>query len=225
MDKRLRPSNHTPKCNCIRCRDTELDGSPRWCKPLIRQAKKNAMKRGIEFNLTSQEFAVLVTRSEGHCEVSGVPFDMSAANGMRRPFAASLDRIDSAMGYSFENCRMVCVLVNIALNEWGLDPLLQVARCLVNREKQLLAQSEPADWQTIRSFCAAQSIVPTRDEMAAFQSVAAKLRRAGKIKDRWTPSGDARDRLVRSYPKSLLEEAYDLLLKNGFRRKDALLAA
>jgi hypothetical protein len=49
--------------------------------------------------------------------VTGLPFEF--AGSLYRPFAPSLDRINAAQGYSLGNVRLVAVIVNAALNQWG----------------------------------------------------------------------------------------------------------
>ena len=44
----------------------------------------------------------------------------------RRPFAPSLDRIDSSGGYTRDNTRLVCQAVNFALNAFGEDIFREV---------------------------------------------------------------------------------------------------
>jgi hypothetical protein len=83
--------------------------------------------------------------------LSGIPFEFERRwRGQRRPFAPSLDRINSAKGYVYSNCRLVCVAVNIAMNEWGLEPLLRVARELLKREAEILKTPEPPRYITIK---------------------------------------------------------------------------
>jgi hypothetical protein len=54
------------------------------------------------------------------CALSGIPFDLAPHGAStRRPFAPSLDRIDSARGYHRGNVRLVCCAVNYLMNEWG----------------------------------------------------------------------------------------------------------
>jgi hypothetical protein len=64
----------------------------------------------------------------GHCEVSGLPFDMSAGHGLGKlPLAPSIDRPDSSLPYSSTNFRIVCWAVNAGLATWGIDMYLLVA--------------------------------------------------------------------------------------------------
>jgi hypothetical protein len=65
----------------------------------------------------------------GRCMLTGLPFrETPVGSGRaRRPFAPSLDRIDSNQPYSRRNCRLVLQAVNFALNAWGDDVFLAIA--------------------------------------------------------------------------------------------------
>lgn len=103
-----------------------------------RRAKHAAPKRGngIEFTLTLQEARDLFQAQGGVCAVSGIPFDANfrAGAAIRRPYHASIDRIDSTKGYTKENCRWVCVVVNQALGEWGEEILYQVVAAITIKQ-------------------------------------------------------------------------------------------
>lgn len=97
-----------------------------WRRNLYDRAKSGAKKRNIPFELSREDLDMLVERSGYQCAVTGIPFEAPVA-GTKSPWTPSLDRIDSNLGYSFENCRLVCVAVNYALNQWGTDVLLRIA--------------------------------------------------------------------------------------------------
>lgn len=44
----------------------------------------------------------------------------------RNPFAPSLDQVDPGTGYTAWNIRVVSVIVNTAMNEWGEEPLMRL---------------------------------------------------------------------------------------------------
>lgn len=71
----------------------------------------------------------IIKRSQGRCEVTGIPFDWGS--DMREPYAPSVDRIDPKRGYSLDNCRMVCLSVNMAMNVWGEDVLLTIGQAMI----------------------------------------------------------------------------------------------
>jgi prophage regulatory protein len=95
-------------------------------REMYRQAKKNATVRGIPFSLAEHDFERLINAANGRCAVTGIPFETTTGGG-RNPWGASLDRIDSSLGYTFANCRIVCTSVNLAMNEWGVDVLSRIA--------------------------------------------------------------------------------------------------
>lgn len=106
----------------------EIPPSTSWKKLLYRTTKKNAVKRNIEWDLSLDHFLSLIDQSGMKCTVTGIPFETGASDYPgRRPFFPSLDRKDSASGYSFENCRIVCVAANLAMNQWGEDVLKKLA--------------------------------------------------------------------------------------------------
>jgi hypothetical protein len=108
------------------------------------RSRKNATTRNIPFDITREEFNALVEESKGFCMVSGMPFNhLWQGRGTRRPFAPSLDRIDSKIGYTKENCRMVCIIVNLALNDWGIYPLEIMAEAIVAKKTEVKAKPEP----------------------------------------------------------------------------------
>lgn len=84
-------------------------------------------------------------RCEGRCAVSGLEFRNTAVgNGRaRHPFMPSLDQIEPGKGYTADNVRLVCVAANFAMNAWGLDTLIQVARGVVEQAAGEVA--DPAD--------------------------------------------------------------------------------
>lgn len=69
------------------------------------------------FDLPEAEFRMLVAAANGRCEMTNIAFSDDVVSGLRiRPFRMSIDRIDSALGYTIENCQLVCSIFNIAKN-------------------------------------------------------------------------------------------------------------
>lgn len=88
---------------------------------VYKNAKSNAQKKTRDFSLTLSQFQEIVDRSNGHCEVTGIKFQRikDTVKYERQPFMPSLDRIDSLIGYTVDNCRLVCTSANYALSTWG----------------------------------------------------------------------------------------------------------
>jgi len=103
-------------------------------RAIYRVSKRNAAIRKIPFGLLEQVFEGMVRRANGKCELTGIPFSFCREAGVRRnPWAPSLDRIDSRKGYTWSNCRLVCVAVNLAMNEWGEEVLFKLAKAISRR--------------------------------------------------------------------------------------------
>lgn len=91
-------------------------------------SRKNAKTRSLDFALSRDDVLAIWQRSGGTCEVSGLKFDLMNPGGYRRrPFAPSIDRIDSTKGYTIDNCRLVVLILNLAINEFGEDVFAKAA--------------------------------------------------------------------------------------------------
>jgi hypothetical protein len=109
-------------------------------------ARRRAKVSGIDFALTREQFDLMVSRSAMRCELTGIPFSLSWVHGNkhRRPFVPSLDRVDSMLPYTYENCRLVLCAVNYALNEWGEAVLRKIATGLLVDKAHFGAHDETA---------------------------------------------------------------------------------
>jgi len=99
-------------------------------------SRTGAAARGFTFDLIPADMATLAMRANGKCELSGIAWDFKSRSFRgKRPWAPSLDRIDSSQGYSLENCRLVAVAVNIALSDFGEEILLKIAIGMASKLK------------------------------------------------------------------------------------------
>lgn len=109
-----------------------------WIKPLYLAARKNAAARKLSFDLSIEDVERLVAASKGRCGVTGIALSIDrgqlpVGRKIRRPWAPSLDRIDSASGYSATNCRIVCCAANYAMSQWGEDVLIEMAKAIARK--------------------------------------------------------------------------------------------
>lgn len=119
---------------------------------LFASCRKNAVKRNIPFTLTREDLNALVVRAGGRCQVSGVTFsDELPPGATRRPYIASLDRIDPTGGYTPDNVRLVCALVNYAMMDWGVGPLRHVAQSLMEGPRVSLLEGEDENLAKLRA--------------------------------------------------------------------------
>lgn len=89
----------------------------------------SSIERNIPFDLEPAEVYELMRLTGFKCAVSGIAFSKTMAPGRwRDPWAPSLDRIENRHGYSIDNVRVVSLIANTAMNSWGYDALLRMAR-------------------------------------------------------------------------------------------------
>lgn len=91
----------------------------------LRQTKKGADVRGLPCELTEQDVQELLR--SGACERTGITFTG------RGDFGASLDRVDSSLGYTRDNVQAVCWAYNRAKGASTDEIVLQMAVALVNK--------------------------------------------------------------------------------------------
>lgn len=116
----------------IECRDETIRLQDNRIAALEARSRWRALRRdrirGRESTLTANEIRALCARANGRCEATGIPFSLDKREGtFRRPFAPSIDRLDNAAGYSFSNCRLIALAVNIGINEWGESVFRRIA--------------------------------------------------------------------------------------------------
>lgn len=83
---------------------------------ICNKAKGRAKRKGLEYSITKEY--VLEKMEAGHCEVTGLPFVLGLKRG---PYSPSLDRIDSTIGYTEDNTRLVLWAINVGCSDWGLE--------------------------------------------------------------------------------------------------------
>lgn len=102
---------------------------PQKLRTLYLNCERRSAESGRMFALSIEDFIGLVGAANGRCALTGIPFSMEGGSG--NPFAPSMDRIDSTKGYILGNVRLVCWIVNAALNQWGEAPLVDMAEGLL----------------------------------------------------------------------------------------------
>lgn len=102
----------------------------------------SAKNRGIPFNLKPGDVYTSMRSTGYRCAVSGIPLAKRLVlGGERDPWAPSIDRIENRHGYIVENIRVVCLVANYAMNSWGHDVLLRLARGVL-RSSVIVSQEE-----------------------------------------------------------------------------------
>lgn len=106
----------------------------RYCQQTEGAAIARSRAKGVGYNIDAHYIDRLFVDQNWRCAVSGILFKAprGADRGKHRkdPFGPSLDRIVPALGYTEGNLRVVCNIVNSAMNEWGLESLQALVRAM-----------------------------------------------------------------------------------------------
>lgn len=105
-------------------------------KVLHKVTKARADNHKRPYELSVEIIAKMLGDAYDRCEVTGIKFEYgpkAEASWQSRPMAPSLDRISNKGGYQRDNIRLVCVCVNVAINEWGLANFERMCRAFVGR--------------------------------------------------------------------------------------------
>lgn len=103
----------------------------RYC---VRAAGNSAVQNSGA-GLTPHDIDKLFVDQEWRCAISNIPFRIqAAAAGRAGPFSPSLDRIVAGGLYEIGNVRLVCTIVNYAMNEWGEAALYELVEAMAGRD-------------------------------------------------------------------------------------------
>lgn len=115
----------------------------RWAAITIWDARRRAKGAGLAITIDSEWVRRRLDQIGHRCEVSGIVFSHeNPTQAHKRPFMPSLDRIDCRVGYVPENVRIVCVSVNMLLQDWGIE----VYRRLIAAHQNAHHKSEGDAW-------------------------------------------------------------------------------
>lgn len=139
-ERRRRLENHSDflaKAKAARAKNPELYRA--WQKEHKRKnpnswrlygTRKSAKILGVSCDLDLKWFSDRI--QSGHCEMSGLPFDLV---GKRTPNSPSVDRIDPFGPYSKSNCRIILWWINRALSNLGEDYAIMVFENIIEKRK------------------------------------------------------------------------------------------
>lgn len=107
---------------CRECDERLYYSTPKqWAQILARSMRVCAKQRDHGApELTAEVLQVML--EGGRCAISGIPFVFEKNN----PLAPSVDRIDSRLGYTLENVRVVCQAINLGALHWGVEHVLPI---------------------------------------------------------------------------------------------------
>lgn len=103
-------------------------------KLLLTKARARAKHYGQPFELDHAWVEEQLAKYDWKCSVTGMPLSFDKTeDSWSRPWAPSIDRVDSLLGYTRTNSRIVCWAYNIAKAQWSDEIVLAWAKALVYR--------------------------------------------------------------------------------------------
>jgi hypothetical protein len=83
------------------------------------------------------------------CQVSGHPFTAERVEQaiVKHPFAPSLDQKEPGRGYRRTNVRVVCTIVNFAMNQWGDRYLREIVATMFREHPEFLLHEAETIWR------------------------------------------------------------------------------
>lgn len=133
---RVTPGKNRPYHGCKACqaknlnkyRYTTVGGK---VSTLLASARHRAKRDGLSFDLTREWFLERI--NDGKCALTGLPFFIgeNTSSGIADPMSPSVDRIIAGGPYIQSNCRLVVMMINMALNSWGETAFSAVAHAYV----------------------------------------------------------------------------------------------
>lgn len=107
-----------------------------YLEGVLAASRSRAKSKRWQHDVEQADILNMLVRQNRCCAVSGVQFSLVANSDdpFMRAFAPSLDRIDTEVGYTKENCRLVCRIANFAMGKWGYGALRFIAYGIVRSE-------------------------------------------------------------------------------------------
>lgn len=99
---------------------------------LFNQCRRRAKDRHQECTITADDIEGMLAPMT--CSATGLPLTWGhEGDSVRNPWAPSIDRVDGSKGYVPGNVRVVCVLYNLARNDFPDEAVMAMAKALAAR--------------------------------------------------------------------------------------------
>jgi hypothetical protein len=100
---------------------------------LLTAARYRSRQRGLPFDLDEYRQQLADRLQKMECELTGIPLDLKTPRAWNAP---SIDRIRPEAGYVISNVRIVAFAVNVMMNTWGEDKVLEIAGAMAKRKEE-----------------------------------------------------------------------------------------
>lgn len=135
----------TTSCGCRRDQYQKIRGSNNvnWTGykdisgTMIKKLKRGALKRGLDFELTSKYLWELFIKQNKKCSITGIDLSFGTVDNHQSK-TASLDRIDNSKGYIIGNVQWVHKKINIMRGDNTLEAFYYLCRKVIDNYDKLL---------------------------------------------------------------------------------------
>lgn len=119
---------HTKSCGCLKLSIIKSlgrakrkgDGWPSQINAIIREATRGKYRKKMEFALSYDQVKHIVQQDCAYCGA-----EPAMANNHNVVKRNGIDRLDSAVGYTLENCVPCCAMCNFMKHTYSVDDFLQ----------------------------------------------------------------------------------------------------
>lgn len=124
---------------CKKCSNRNTDNSHRgWHRGVrvswFNKFKSSAELRNIPWSLTLDDVADAMQKQDNRCSLTG--WDISFPDwGHSQEAPASIDRIDSTLGYTKDNIQLVVRKVNMMKQQYSQEEFIEVCKAVANKVK------------------------------------------------------------------------------------------
>lgn len=151
-------SGRSRSCGCYSIENVKkyFTGRPSKCRKekgyagvtaAIGQVKNSAKKRNIEYNLTREQAQFIMSKNCVYCNQPPSQFSLSRKsykNHSNDGFKHSqfihngIDRIDSSIGYIYENCVPACGKCNVMKKDYSINEWFEHMQKIINNKAVIL---------------------------------------------------------------------------------------
>jgi len=137
-------------CGCLRHR--KQSEHPNWSgykglgSSFYGNIKKKAIHRNIEFDVSIEYLWDLFSGQEKRCALSGIPLTIETPNNYWNSGNASLDRINSSVGYIKGNVQWVCKDANFMKQQLSESHFVEMCRLIVETQDEKILNFKCAEY-------------------------------------------------------------------------------
>jgi hypothetical protein len=103
---------------------------------LLGSVKDRAKKKRLQFSIDFEWLMEQFTKQNGCCALTNIKLEFSKIDKHKNPYSPSIDQIIPHKGYTKDNCRLVCVAINLGMNEFGTEVFKIIANAFIDNEKE-----------------------------------------------------------------------------------------